>query len=124
MPKEKIDQVLEEILSLKEGQQKNHDLIQKNHDLIQKNYDLIQKNGVKIEQVASDVKAVAEGHQVIRSEMRQMKEEILTEVKENKSAIKFVADKVNNIDRKLDEHIRQPAVGFGCWRNPVGWLSR
>lgn len=119
MAKEKIDQVLEEIGlmkedigSLKEGQQRNYDSIRGNYDSTQRNYNLIQKNGVKIEQVAMDVKAVAEGHQVIRSEMRQMEQRLGEKIGENKSAIGFVAkqlgDKIDKVNQNLEEHMRVP----------------
>src|SRR3990167_7460510 len=95
MAKAKIDQVLEKISSLEEGQQKH--------------YDLIQKQGVVLEQVASDVKAVAEGHAVIRSEMQRGFEEDKEQIKLVDDKVTFVSDKVNIIDRKLDEHIKLPA---------------
>lgn len=68
-----------------------------------------EKFEILLEEVRDGVKLVAEGHHVIRSEMRQMKEELIEKIEENTSAIKFVADKVNDIGQKLDEHIRLPA---------------
>jgi len=69
-----------------------------------------------IEGVRDDVKAVAEGHQVIRSEMRQMKDEVIEK-------ISFVDGKVEHLGREfremkqdisdikqtLDEHVKLPA---------------
>ena len=86
-------------------------------------YDLVQKNGVKLEQLASDIKAVAEGHAIIRREAQEMKGELVSETNFIKSAVKFVSDKVNKIDRDLgeikesvdkidrtlDEHVKLPA---------------
>jgi len=83
--------------------------------------------GTMIEGLRGDVKAVAEGHGVIRSEMKQMKTELLEKIEENNSAIKWVAkdlggkiegvrEKVDKLDErtgriedKLDAHMRQPA---------------
>lgn len=72
--------------------------------------------GVMIEEIGDDVKGVAEGHQVIRSEMQQMEGRLTGKIDGNKSAIKFVAkqlgDKIDKVDEKLDEHMRVPhAVG-------------
>ena len=71
---------------------------------------------VMIEKVGSDVKAVAEGHQVIRREMQEMKVELVSEINLVKSALRFVAKdvsdlktKVDKIDRTLDEHVKLPA---------------
>ncbi len=64
---------------------------------------------VMIEKVGSDVKTVAEGHQVIRREMQEMRGELMSEIDFVKSALKVVSDKVNKIDRTLDEHVRLPA---------------
>jgi hypothetical protein len=46
---------------------------------------------VMIEKVGSDIKAVAEGHQVIRSEMTQMEARLTEKIEENSAAIKWVA---------------------------------
>jgi len=89
--KEKIDQVLEELVSLKEGQQKN--------------YNLIQKNGIKIEQVASDVKAVAEGHGVLLNAIEGVK----GSVRELDGKIEETRTVVKETNRMLKEHIKQPA---------------
>lgn len=98
MTEKKIDQILKEIGSLKEGQQKN--------------YGLIQKNGVKLEQVASDLKGAAEGHAAIRREMQEMKNELKSDIKEVDDKLKFVAkqlgDKIDKMDNKLDEHLKVP----------------
>lgn len=134
MVKEKIDQVLDEISSMKEDissmkgdisstkgdiSSMKGDISSMKGDISstkgdvsslkegqKKNYDLIQQNGIKIEQIASDVKAVAEGHQVIRSEMRQMEQRLVEKIEENKSAVKFAAKQIGD---KLDQHMRQPA---------------
>ncbi|KAF0135107.1 MAG: hypothetical protein FD145_245 [Candidatus Saganbacteria bacterium] len=92
----------QDVVSLKQGQQKLE-------DGQTKHYDLIQKQGILLEQVASDVKAVAEGHAVIRSEMQRGFEEVKEQIKFVDDKVTFVADKVNKIDQKLDEHIRLPA---------------
>jgi len=90
--------------------------------------------GTMIEGLRDDVKAVAEGHGVIRSETKQMKAELLEKFEENNSAIKWVAkdlggkieensrkieeakqelkevkEKVGKIDRTLEEHVKLPA---------------
>ena len=85
---------------------------------------------VMIEKVGGDVKGVAEGHQVIRSEMKQMKDEILEkisfvdgkvehlgrefkEMKQDVSVLKQdvsgLKTKVDKIDRTLDDHVKLPA---------------
>lgn len=97
--KEKIDIVLEKIDLLEKGQQSN--------------YDLIQKQGIMLEQVASDVKLVAEGHVTIRREMQEMKNELKEDIKLVDDKLDFAAkqlgNKIDKIDQKLDEHVRQPA---------------
>lgn len=80
MTEKKIDQILKEIGSLKEGQQKN--------------YNLIQKNGVELEKIKGEIKGVAEGHSVIRREMREMKNELKSDIKD--------------VGQKLDEHLKVP----------------
>jgi predicted nucleic acid-binding Zn-ribbon protein len=97
--------------------------------------------GVMIEELRSDVKAVAEGHAVIRHEMQQMKEELVENINENtlkvgilakeviglktevsglkievsdlKIEVKDNGDKIDRFDSKLDEHIRQPMHSVG-----------
>jgi hypothetical protein len=68
---------------------------------------------VLIEGVKSDVKAVAEGHQVIRSEMRQMEDRLAGKISLMDDKLEFVAkqlgDQIDKVDRKLDEHMRKPA---------------
>ncbi|PIS28881.1 hypothetical protein COT42_06810 [Candidatus Saganbacteria bacterium CG08_land_8_20_14_0_20_45_16] len=123
MAKDKLDQILEAIGSLKEGQDslksdvdtltKGQDTLTKGQNVLkadivllkegqQRNYDLIQKNGIKIEQVASDVKAVAEGHGVLRSEMGRMEDRLTNKI----GLVQTTALAIND---KLDEHIKQPA---------------
>jgi Sec-independent protein translocase protein TatA len=80
--------------------------------------------GTMIEGLRGDVKAVAEGPGVIRSEMKQMKAELLEKFEENKAEIRWVAkdlgrkidetkqeikevkEKVGKIDRTLDAHVK------------------
>jgi hypothetical protein len=102
MTEKKIDQILEAIYSLKEGQQKDHNLIQ--------------KNGIELEKIKVDVKAVSEGHQTIRSEMQQGFASLGKQINENKSAIQWLAKdlkdvkvKVDKIERTLEEHVKLPA---------------
>ena len=64
---------------------------------------------ILLEEIRKDVKATLEGHDVIRNELQQMEGRLTEKIEENKSAIKFVATKVNNIDKKLDQHIQIPA---------------
>ena len=64
---------------------------------------------ILLEEIKGDIKGVAEGHETIRSEMRQMEQRLAEKIDENTSAIKFVVDKVNKIDQKLDKHISLPA---------------
>ena len=109
MAEDKTILILEKIESLEKGQQKN--------------YDLIHKNGLMIEQLGSDIKAVAEGHQVIRNEMNkgfgEVKEQIRfvdtkvehlgSEFRKMKEDLKEVKETAGKIEQKLDEHMRQPA---------------
>jgi len=61
------------------------------------------KAEVLLEEIKSSVKAVAEGHDVIRREMGEMKSELMSEINFVKSAVKFLSDKVDKIDRDLKE---------------------
>jgi hypothetical protein len=77
---------------------------------------------VMIEKVGADVKAVAEGHGVIRREMQEMKTELMTEIDTVKGAVKYLAkdlgevkndlgevkEKVGRIERTLDAHLLVP----------------
>ena len=73
-----------------------------------------------VENVQDNVKQVAEGHQVIRSEIKQMEGRLTERIGENKAAIQWAAkdlgrkidenkQKIEENGRKLDEHILQPA---------------
>ena len=88
---EKIDLILKKVGSLEEGQR---------------------KNGLLLEQVQSDVKTVAEGHETIRTEMRQMEGRLSEKIGQNKSAITWVAKdlgaKIDQVDYKLEQHIKIP----------------
>jgi uncharacterized protein YaaN involved in tellurite resistance len=72
--KDKLDQVLDEIRSIKQKQQ---------------------EDGVKLEQLGSNIKGVAEGHAVIRSEMQRGFDEV-------KQQIGFVDTKVGFLGKKVD----------------------
>ncbi|MFA6170232.1 MAG: hypothetical protein WCW67_04680 [Candidatus Margulisiibacteriota bacterium] len=81
---------------------------------------------VLIEKVGADVKTVAEGQKVFRSEMAQMKQELNEKIEANNSALKWVAkdlggridevkkalgevkEKVWKIERTLDAHVKLP----------------
>jgi hypothetical protein len=79
--------------------------------------------GVMIEKVGSDVKAVAEGHEVIRREMQEIKNELISEIDTVKGAVRYLAtdlskvkekvsridERVDRIEKKLDVHMLQPA---------------
>jgi archaellum component FlaC len=83
-----------------------------------------------LEEIRDNVRAVAEGHAVIRTDMRQMKDEIIEKIsfvdgkvehlgrefrgmKQDISVLKqdvsSLKTKVDKIDKTLDEHVRQPA---------------
>ena len=64
---------------------------------------------VMIEGVRGDVQAVAEGHQVIRREMQEMKTDLMSEIDIVKGALRLVAKDVSEIKIKLDEHVKMPA---------------
>jgi len=64
---------------------------------------------VMIEKVGSDVKAVAEGHQVIRSEMAQMEGRLSEKIDFVDGKVEFLAADVREIKKDLKEHIKMPA---------------
>lgn len=69
-----------------------------------------------LEEIRDNVKTVAEGHEVIRLEMRRMEGRLTEKIEGNKSAVKFAAKqlggKIDKVDEKLEEHVRVPhAVG-------------
>jgi hypothetical protein len=64
---------------------------------------------ILLEEIKSDMKLALEGHAVIRNSLQQMEGRLTEKIEENKSAIKFVAAKINNIEKKLDQHIQLPA---------------
>lgn len=77
-------------------------------------YDIIMTNesaktNILLEEIRGNVKLALEGHDVLRSEMKHMQEQLVEKIDENTAMTKFVANKVNSIDKKIDEHIRQPA---------------
>lgn len=61
---------------------------------------------VLLEGMRGDIKAVAEGHQIIRREIQELKTELKCDIKEVNDALKFVAKELGD---KLDSHMRQPA---------------
>ena len=63
---------------------------------------------VMIEKVGGEVKAVAEGQQVIRSEMQEMKTDLMSEINLVKGALRVVAKDVSEIKTKRDEHVKLP----------------
>jgi hypothetical protein len=82
-----------------------------------------ERTEILLEQVISDVKGIAEGHGLLRKEMREMRSEFTTEVSDIKTLLKFhsselkdlndkvtsIGGKVDSIDTKLDKHILQPS---------------
>jgi len=68
---------------------------------------------VLLEEIKRDIKAVAEGHGVIRREMQEIKNDLKTDIKELGSTIKFVArdlgEKIDKVGQRLEEHIKLPA---------------
>ena len=67
------------------------------------------KTEILLEEIRDDAKLALEGHAVIRNELQQMEGRLTEKIEENKSAIKLVATKINNIDKKIDQHIQLPA---------------
>jgi len=70
-----------------------------------------EKNRIEIllEEIRGDVKLALEGHDVLRKEMQNIKGELQGEIREVKSAVSLLGLKLNDIDKKLDAHIKQPA---------------
>lgn len=68
---------------------------------------------ILLEEIRGNVKAVAEGHLVIRREMAEMKKELKEDIREVNDKLGFVAgqlgEKIDKIDQKLDAHIKLPA---------------
>ncbi|MDI6731238.1 MAG: hypothetical protein QME05_01480 [Candidatus Margulisbacteria bacterium] len=64
---------------------------------------------ILLEEIRNDVKLALEGHDIIRREMHEKFSELKLEVDMVKGAVEYVAKKVNMIEKKLDDHIRQPA---------------
>ena len=73
-----------------------------------------------LEEIKDNVKQVAEGHEVIRHEMREMKSELKEDIKEVNDKLVFVAkelggkigengQKIDEVKDKLDVHMKQPA---------------
>ena len=100
--KDKLDQILDKVTSFEKGQKENSDEIR--------------RVGVKLEQLGSDIKAVAEGHGIIRQEVQEMKSELKADIKlvDDKAGylaadVRQMKTKVDKIDRMLDEHVKQPA---------------
>ena len=76
----------------------------------------LSKNDVRLEQISSDIKAVAEGHEVIRSEMRQMEVRLTDKISLVDGRVEHLGrefremrQKVDKIDKTLDEHVKMPA---------------
>ena len=67
------------------------------------------RSEILFEEIKSDVKAIAEGQTVIINKIDRLDEKFTREISDVKSALKFVADKVENIDNKLEAHIKQPS---------------
>lgn len=65
-----------------------------------------------LEEIRDKVSAVAEGHDVIRREVREMKSELKSDIKEVSDKVEFVAkqlgSKIDKVGTKLDEHLRVP----------------
>jgi archaellum component FlaC len=64
---------------------------------------------ILLEEIKSNVKLALEGHDILRNEIRESHKELKQEIGDLKSALEYVAKKVDLIDKKLDAHIRQPA---------------
>lgn len=58
-----------------------------------------------LEEIRAKVSTVAEGHEIIKREMREMKGELKSEIGGLKSAIKFVSTKVDNVHDSLKKEI-------------------
>lgn len=68
-----------------------------------------EKFEILLEEIRRDVKLSLEGHQVIRNEIKDFRSEINEKVDIIGSAGRYTSNKVNEIDKKLTEHICQPA---------------
>ncbi len=64
---------------------------------------------ILVEELKKDFRGAFDGISALRSEMHQMEDRLTQKIDENTSAIKFVANKVNSIDKKIDAHISLPA---------------
>ena len=57
--------------------------------------------GVLQEQLVKEVRTVAEGHSVIRNEMKRGFDEVKEEIRDVKATVKHLAEKVEVHDKKL-----------------------
>jgi len=64
---------------------------------------------VLLEEIRGDVKAIAEGHVILRREIVQTREELSARIDTVEGAVRLVSQDVKEIKHKLDEHIRLPA---------------
>jgi chromosome segregation ATPase len=93
--KDKFEQVLDELRSIKTKQQEAGIKLEQ---LGKKQ----QEDGIKLDQLGSDIKAVAEGHSTIRSEMKQGFEGVNKQIAFVDTKVDFLGKKVDGIDRKVD----------------------
>ena len=60
--------------------------------------------GIIAESLRSDIKAVAEGHDVLNKRIDELDKKIIDNTNEIKSEVRVVAEYVRNVDEKLTEH--------------------
>ncbi len=67
---------------------------------------------ILVEELKKDFRGAFDGISALRSEMHEMKNELKGEIKEVNDKLEFVAkelgSKIDNIDRTLQKHVRQP----------------
>lgn len=75
-----------------------------------------ERSEILLEEIRGSIKLLAEGHEVIRNEMKEMRKDISEQIKfvDNKvdflgADLRDIKKTVNRIDLKLEEHIHQPA---------------
>ncbi|MFH1542145.1 MAG: hypothetical protein ABIE84_03540 [bacterium] len=61
-----------------------------------------------LEEIRNDVKLALEGHDLVRREIQGAKTELKTDIQQVKIVAEYNAQRLNDLNKKLDSHILQP----------------
>jgi hemerythrin len=68
---------------------------------------------ILLEEIRDKVQTVAEGHDIVRKQILDAKIELKEDIKDvdNKLefVVKYLGEKIDKIDQKIDEHVKLPA---------------